>query len=89
MLQKQEEPAELQKIERLLTKLDREDPQSNPSVYVHKFVDYSSKFGVGYLLSNKTCGVHFNDGATAVARHKSELLKVIYKNGDSNQYDLL
>jgi polo-like kinase 1 len=30
-------------------------------VWVKKWVDYSTKYGMGYLLSNNTTGVFFND----------------------------
>lgn len=30
-------------------------------VWVKKWVDYSSKYGLGYLLSNQSTGVFFND----------------------------
>ncbi len=29
--------------------------------FVKKWVDYSSKYGLGYLLSNKSTGIYFND----------------------------
>ena len=32
-----------------------------PSVWVKKWVDYSSKYGLGYMLSNGATGVFFND----------------------------
>ena len=32
-----------------------------PSVWVKKWVDYSSKYGLGYLLTNGATGVFFND----------------------------
>jgi polo-like kinase 1 len=32
-----------------------------PSVWVKKWVDYSSKYGLGYMLSNSSTGVFFND----------------------------
>ena len=35
-------------------------------VWVKKWVDYSSKYGLGYHLSNGTTGVFFND-ATKIA----------------------
>lgn len=35
-------------------------------VWVRKWVDYSSKYGLGYHLSNQTTGVFFND-ATKIA----------------------
>ena len=31
------------------------------SVWVNKWVDYSSKYGLGYTLSNSNVGVFFND----------------------------
>ena len=30
-------------------------------MWVKKWVDYSSKYGLGYLLSNSSTGVFFND----------------------------
>jgi polo-like kinase 1 len=37
-----------------------------PDVWVKKWVDYSSKYGLGYLLSNKSTGVFFNDSTKIV-----------------------
>jgi len=31
--------------------------------YVRKWVDYSSKYGMGYILSNNAIGVYFNDSS--------------------------
>jgi polo-like kinase 1 len=33
------------------------------SVWVKKWIDYSSKYGLGYLLSNGSAGVYFNDSS--------------------------
>jgi polo-like kinase 1 len=30
-------------------------------IYVKKWVDYSTKYGLGYLLSNGATGIYFND----------------------------
>jgi polo-like kinase 1 len=35
-------------------------------VWVKKWVDYSSKYGLGYLLSNASTGVFFNDSTKIV-----------------------
>ena len=32
-----------------------------PNVYVARYINYSSKYGLGYLLSNDTVGVYYND----------------------------
>lgn len=37
-----------------------------PEVWVKKWVDYSSKYGLGYYLSNETTGVFFNDSTKIV-----------------------
>ena len=37
-----------------------------PDVWVKKWVDYSTKYGLGYLLSNKATGVFFNDSTKIV-----------------------
>jgi hypothetical protein len=36
------------------------------SLWVSAWVDYSSKYGVGYMLSNAAVGVYFNDSTKAV-----------------------
>jgi len=36
-------------------------------VWVTKWVDYSSKYGLGYLLSDMSAGVFFNDSTKVVA----------------------
>ena len=35
-------------------------------VYVKKWVDYSSKYGLGYLLSDGSTGIYFNDSSKMV-----------------------
>ncbi len=40
----------------------------DPDVHVAKWVDYSSKYGLGYLLSDGTSGVVFND-STRITMH--------------------
>jgi polo-like kinase 1 len=39
---------------------------STQSIYVKKWVDYSSKYGLGYLLSNDATGVFFNDSTKLI-----------------------
>ena len=35
-------------------------------MWVRKWVDYSAKYGLGYTLSNGSCGVYFNDNSKMV-----------------------
>ena len=36
-------------------------------VWVTKWIDYSAKYGLGYLLSDRSAGVCFNDSTKSVA----------------------
>jgi polo-like kinase 1 len=40
--------------------------QNRSEIYVKKWVDYSSKYGLGYLLSNGFTGVFFNDSTKII-----------------------
>ena len=39
---------------------------ANQTIYVKKWVDYSSKYGLGYLLSDGTTGIYFNDSTKMI-----------------------
>jgi polo-like kinase 1 len=39
---------------------------NEPTIWVKKWVDYSSKYGLGYILSNSATGVFFNDSTKIV-----------------------
>ena len=41
--------------------------EKGPGIWVKKWVDYSAKYGVGYLLSNNSVGVYFNDSSKLVS----------------------
>jgi polo-like kinase 1 len=36
-------------------------PKTVEYISVKKWIDYSSKYGIGYILSNNSYGVFFND----------------------------
>ena len=42
-------------------KEENKDKLKGPEVFITKWVDYSSKYGIGYLLNNELIGVYFND----------------------------
>ena len=42
-----------------------------PEIYLTKWIDYSSKYGIGYLLSNGWLGVYYNDASRMVVDGKS------------------
>lgn len=41
-------------------------PAQAPELWVTKWVDYSSKYGVGYILSDGSIGVYFNDSTKII-----------------------
>ena len=44
-----------------------------PEIYIVKFLDYTSKYGIGYILSNGFCGVHFNDRTNIILNPNSDI----------------
>jgi len=44
----------------------RIDPNSMPEIWALKWVDYTSKYGVGYTLSDGSTGVFFNDSTKII-----------------------
>ena len=67
---------------RLLDDKDIENNNNvNPSdVYVVKWVDYSSKYGLGYLLSNHNVGIFFNDLSKIVCNPKGTNFLFVERN---------
>jgi polo-like kinase 1 len=47
-------------------RLMKDSSLSGPQCWVKKWVDYSSKYGLGYLLSNAATGVFFNDSTKII-----------------------
>ena len=51
---------------------------SLPEAWVVKWIDYSSKYGIGYLLSNGRIGVYFNDATKMVFSNSANSRTVEY-----------
>lgn len=58
---------------------------SGPEVWVKKWVDYSSKYGLGYLLSNGATGVFFNDSTKIILSPQGHLLNYMERKGSDRQ----
>ena len=52
-----------------------------PEVWIKKWVDYSSKYGLGYLLSNGSSGVFFNDSTKIILDPHGHYFDYIEKKG--------
>jgi len=48
-----------------------------PELWVTKWVDYSSKYGIGYILSDGSVGVYFNDSTKIILAPQSGLFDYI------------
>jgi polo-like kinase 1 len=46
--------------------------KSYAEIHVKKWVDYSTKYGLGYLLSDGSTGVYFNDSTKIVVDKNGE-----------------
>jgi len=60
-----------------------------PEIYVIKFIDYSSKYGLGYILSNGYCGVHFNDATKIILNPNTNMFYYIEKEIVDNKKEIL
>ena len=49
-------------------------------IFVTKWVDYSSKYGIGYLLSNNLIGVYFNDCTKLIYNPRTTKISFIERN---------
>jgi len=55
------------KIEEKKTEKQKERIENTDQIRVYKWYDYSSKYGLGYILANGAVGVCFNDGSKMIA----------------------
>jgi len=54
---------------------------SSPEVFVKKWVDYSSKYGLGYLLSNGSTGVYYNDSSKVLLNADGHRFHYVERKG--------
>lgn len=60
----------------ILTDYKETKEQVHSEIHVKKWVDYSTKYGLGYLLSDGSTGVYFNDSTKII----------MDKNGENFEY---
>ena len=56
---------------------EREEP------FIRKWIDYSNRYGVGYLLSNSAVGVYFNDFSKIILDPNGHDFDYFEKNDDN------
>ena len=57
-------------------------PIKPPEIFVQRWVDYSSKYGLAYLLSNGNTGVYFNDNTKIILNIKTSTFDYIDKKAE-------
>ena len=75
-------PPEAKKSEKI------EDPklENIKLTFVNKWVDYSSKYGLGYLLSSGIVGIQFNDNTKMISiKDAPETVEYITKEMESRE----
>ena len=53
-------------------KTEKVNNYSHSEIHVKKWVDYSTKYGLGYLLSDGSTGVYFNDSTKIIVDRNGE-----------------
>jgi len=66
-------------------KITGSSKSSGKEVWVKKWVDYSSKYGLGYLLSNGVTGVFFNDSTKIILDAKTTTFEYMERRSTDKQ----
>lgn len=56
----------------------------SPSIWVSRYVDYTSKYGLGFLLNDGSAGVYFNDSTKAVLAPAGDFFQYIERRKNSS-----
>jgi polo-like kinase 1 len=60
-----------------------------PKIWIKKWVDYSSKYGIGYMLSNGCAGVYFNDSTKIISDREGNSFQYINRLDHSSEEALV
>ena len=56
-----------------------------PRIWIKKWVDYSNKYGIGYILSNGSAGVYFNDNTKIICNKEGTGFQYIERIDDKEE----
>jgi len=65
--------------------------ETQPQISIKLYGDYSSKYGLGYILTNLSIGVYFNDGTKMLMEPNTEcMVNYLYKetNDAGKKYEV-
>ena len=63
----------------------RATTRGGPEIWVTRYVDYTSKYGLGFLLNNGCSGVYFNDSTKAVLEAEGKRFEYIERRKVENK----
>jgi polo-like kinase 1 len=66
-------------------KLNENEWDDTEEPYIKKWIDYSNKYGIGYILSTNACGVYFNDNSKIILASDFLTLTYIEKGLDKQE----
>lgn len=46
--------------------LDEIEWNDKEDIHIKQWIDYSNKYGIGYILTNQSCGTYFNDNSKII-----------------------
>jgi hypothetical protein len=71
--------------------LDAGHSSTSPKIWVVKYVDYTSKYGLGFLLNTNSAGVYFNDSTKIILSPDGQIFQYIERRrrGSTGQIEHL
>ena len=67
---------------------DEDKKIKEPNIWIKQWIDYSSKYGLGYILNDGNCGVFFNDKTKIILNKVTNKFYYIYiKEGEKEEYN--
>ncbi|GAB1598412.1 mucin-5AC-like isoform X1 [Argonauta hians] len=73
---------------RELMEEEYENPAAIPLYWISKWVDYSDKYGIGYMLCDNSFGVLFNDSTRLIVMANEEYMEYIDRNNVESYFTM-
>ncbi|KAG7390046.1 Serine/threonine-protein kinase plk1 [Phytophthora pseudosyringae] len=76
--------AEAQKLKQIRDEAEEIQPLVPVSLWISQWVDYTSKYGIGYMLSNGASGVYYNDSTKLISSADGKVFEYIGRQSSHN-----
>ncbi|KAL3662967.1 hypothetical protein V7S43_011911 [Phytophthora oleae] len=76
--------AEAQKLKQIRDEVEEIQPLVPAKLWISQWVDYTSKYGIGYMLSNGGSGVYFNDSTKMISSADGKEFEYIERQSSHN-----